>query len=204
MAVDSRITVTQHGGTIAPTLDLVSICLAVATSHIVHRSNLRFSLDVELMRLDFHITSTWGKKKRKKARSVWVQCYTAFDSWVRKPEGAFYYWPGLCLMLSLEPHLDVTLLTSTFLFSICTCRKKDIMQNHHYSLCLLTKAMCLYLRQPLSYTRSLHIEDETQQDRMGKLGTLCASSLTLIHFILDEEAFCIIKLVHDVPIMKKE
>lgn len=27
-------------------------------------------------------------------------------------------------MLSLEPHLDVTLLTSTFLFRICTCREK--------------------------------------------------------------------------------
>lgn len=30
--------------------------------------------------------------------------------------------PGLCLMLSLEPHFDVTLLTSTFLLSICTCQ----------------------------------------------------------------------------------
>lgn len=29
--------------------------------------------------------------------------------------------PGLCLMLSLEPHFDVTLLRSTFLLSICTC-----------------------------------------------------------------------------------
>lgn len=31
--------------------------------------------------------------------------------------------PGLCLMLSLEPHFDVTLLRSTFLLSICTCQK---------------------------------------------------------------------------------
>lgn len=29
--------------------------------------------------------------------------------------------PGLCLMLSFEPHFDVTLLRSTFLLRICTC-----------------------------------------------------------------------------------
>lgn len=171
--MDSKIRVTQHGEAVASTLNLVSVCLPVATSHIVHRSNLWFSLDVELMRLNFHITSTWGEKKRK-ARSMWVRCYKAFDSWVRKSGGAFYYWPGLCLMLSLEPHLDVTLLTSTFLFRICTCRKEDIMQNHQYRLCLHSKAMCLYLCQSLSYTRSLYIDDETQQDRVGKLGTQCA------------------------------
>lgn len=205
MAEDSKITVTQHGETKASTLDLVPVCLTVATSHIVHRANLRFSLDVELMRLNFHITSTWGKKKGKKARSVWVQGYKAFDSWVRKSGGTFYYWPGLCLMLSLEPHLDVTLLTSTFLFRICTCRTEDITQNHHYRLCLLAKAMCLDLRQPLSYTRSLYIEDETQQGRMGKLGTRRAPSLTLINFYLGRGSILLkLKLVHDVLIMKEE
>lgn len=77
------------------------------------------------------------------------------------------------------------------------------MQDHQYRLCLHSKAMCLYLRQPLSYTRSLYIEDETQQDRMVGLEPYVLT-ITLVNFILDEEAFCIIKMVHDVSIMKKE
>lgn len=43
--------------------------------------------------------------------------------------------------------------------------------RHHtqssYRRFLLAKAMCLYLRQPLSYTRCIYIDDETQQDMMG-------------------------------------
>lgn len=77
--------------------------------------------------------------------------------------------------------------------------------RHHtessYRRFLLTKAMCLYLRRPLSYTRCIYIEDETQQDTMGLLG---ASSLTLINLNLDEGAFWIIKMVNDAAIMKKE
>lgn len=36
-----------------------------------------------------------------------------------------------------------------------------------YRLFLHMQAMCRYLRQPLSYTRGICIEDEAQQDMMG-------------------------------------
>lgn len=53
-------------------------------------------------------------------------CHCRYDMkkhrWSLSRDGPrFKCSPGLCLMLALEPHFDVTLLKSTFLLSICTC-----------------------------------------------------------------------------------
>lgn len=76
------------------------------------------------MGLDLHVAATWWKTKQNK-----VYCEnTEKENRVWREE-KFKVEPGLCLMLSLEPHLDVTLLTSTFLFKICTWRRVNIHDN---------------------------------------------------------------------------
>lgn len=49
--------------------DLVSVGLLIAWPHVVHGSDLRLGLNVLLMGLNLHITSTWEIKGRR--RLVW-------------------------------------------------------------------------------------------------------------------------------------
>lgn len=124
-------------------------------------------------------------------------------------------------MLSFEPHLDVTLLTSTFLFRICTCRGGEIIR----SLLSLTHKDATSSTMPLYFSvhsiqfRKSQVAPGAFIERMpfcimqwcmwekgyntanAGLPTHDASLPNLSCFIVIKVPFCFVSLVNDAPCM---